>query len=257
MHHRTIVSFLLPGFALLLAGASGCRGMAHEAPASIVDRVLPMAKGQGFDGMDEAAIAAALARPVELELPARVLVVDLGREGLGEALTDALDQSPYFIPVPAMRGIQAPPDGELLAHMRLLAVRYRTPYVVIAGLQTNRDKSINVLSPLYLALVTIPFLPGFSVEVEGTVEAALLDVRTGTLLFGVTRDVEARDALVVMGEEWDAKRALDREIAKREAPAIVARFEQSARRTMEIRTAMLPPAAEPKGAPAPAPAPRR
>lgn len=247
--HRNHASLLVPALVALAAAAGGCRGVAHEAPASIVDRVLPMAKGQGFDGMDEAAIAAALARPVELELPARVLVVDLGHEGLGEALTDALDKSPYFIPIPAMRGIAPPQDGELLAHMRLLAVRYRTPYVVIAGLQTRRDKSINILSPLYLALVTIPFLPGFSIDVEGTVEAALLDVRTGTILFGVTRDVEASDALVTMDEDWDAKRALDREIAKREAPAIVARFEQSARRTLEIKTAMLPPA--PGGEPAP------
>ncbi len=205
----------------------------EESP--LVAKVFPQAQGTGFDRLDEAAVAAALARKVELEVPARVLVFDMGDFGLGEALANELSSSAYFATVPALKTL---PDEtgsqELLAHIRLLALRYRTPYVLLAGHRFQVEKGSNALCPLYAALVTLLFVPGGTVDVHGTIEAALVDVRTGTIVFAASRSVEDGDGFVLPGESWDATKALYREIVTREAPKLAAELDTAVKRSLTL-----------------------
>jgi hypothetical protein len=218
--------------------AAGCASAerAPEAP-TIVDKIFPEAKGTGLDGLDEKALAAALSRPVELELPARLLVVDFSGRDVGQAVADALQLSPFFVAVPALRELQLFDNrDEMLARLRLLAVRYRTPYVLLTNGYFTREEGPNVLSPLYAGLVTYFFVPGLSIEVRGRLEMALLDVRTGTILYGASRAAEGGDLFVRFGDEWESQREVEREIIAREAKALATLLENQSKRALDLGT---------------------
>lgn len=74
-----------------------------------------------------------------------------------------------------------------LKQLRLYAAQAKTDLVLFVGTSSNFHQDANILSPLYLGLVTIPFVPGQFVELTTYLEAYIIDVRNG-LLYSSYRD---------------------------------------------------------------------
>jgi hypothetical protein len=105
-------------------------------------------------------------------------------------LGEALDDSGLFEGVSEV-STDFPSDGSL-AGLRELAARYRAEYLLLYRHRFVDDAYANPWAASYLTLVTIPFVPGHTLETAGVVEATLLDVKSGTLLFTVFQRVHAK-----------------------------------------------------------------
>lgn len=74
-----------------------------------------------------------------------------------------------------------------LKQLRLYAAQAKTDLVLFVSTSTSFEQDVNILSPLYLGLVTIPFVPGKHVKLTTYLEAYVIDVRNG-LLYSSYRD---------------------------------------------------------------------
>lgn len=74
-----------------------------------------------------------------------------------------------------------------LKKLRLYAAQTKSDLVLFVSSSTHVQEDINILSPLYLGIVTIPFVPGKNSSITTYLEAYILDVRNG-LLYASYRD---------------------------------------------------------------------
>lgn len=74
-----------------------------------------------------------------------------------------------------------------LKKLRLYAAQTKSDLVLFISSSTTFNEDINILSPLYLGLVTIPFVPGQHAQLTTYLEAYIFDVRNG-LLYSSYRD---------------------------------------------------------------------
>jgi rhombotail lipoprotein len=204
----------LPLVAALATASAGCAANAQYAsaraaayapnePATPVplDHSLFARDPQG--SLTEEALQQILSSPIELDLPARVGVVPV----LGT--TDFHGPGPDYQTVPAgtsalaqsLRGADAftlvtevmpIPSGSLgVEALRQVAARYALRYIVLYKEQISQDSRVNALASLYATVIGALFIPGQTLEVSGYIEASMLDVKTGLLLFTVRRAVIA------------------------------------------------------------------
>ena len=106
-----------------------------------------------------------------------------------EVLAGALDDTGFFS-VTSEVSTDWPSDRSV-AGLRELAARYRTRYLLLYRHRFVERTRANGWAATYAALITIPFMPGQTLETAGVMEATLFDVRTGSLLFTVYERVYA------------------------------------------------------------------
>ncbi|RMH36843.1 MAG: hypothetical protein D6689_21705 [Deltaproteobacteria bacterium] len=197
--------------------------------------------------LSEDALQRVLASELELDLPARIGVLPV---------VDAVDwrgPSPSYDPAPAalaplVRGLRgdepffhvtemmAIPSGALgMEALREIAARYHLRYVLLYRESIATRERANPWAIGYATIVGALFLPGDTLSVDGYVEASLLDVKTGLLLFTVRRRVSGRRRTNVW-HTGDKLADLRRRAAERAAPSLakdvrqaVYEFERAAR----------------------------
>jgi hypothetical protein len=207
--------------AFLLAG--GCAVVTAPSDGAALDRLLPAVKGRGLDGMDEGAVSRELARPLELELPARVLVVGLGDGGpaLAVEVADGLASAPHLVPVPALQSLAAEQNGDtLMQRLRLLAIRHRTPYIAVVCENVERRAGRNALALLYALVLPLACVPGDTERLVGSLEAALIDARTGAVAVAVASRVDAEAGFVFLWDDDDSYDALVAGVRQSEGRAL-------------------------------------
>jgi hypothetical protein len=218
---------------LALALLAGCGGASYQsaraAPAAPVDRSLFARHPSGQ--LAEEDLQRLLASPVELALPARVGVLPI------VTAEDWRGPSPDWKRVPAgvapfaraLRGAEPfglvtemlpIPSGALgMEALREAAARYALRYVLLYREGIRLRERANGWAAGYATLVGMLFLPGQTLEVDGYLEASLLDVKTGLLLFTVRRNVGAtrRSTLFYTGTKLEE---MQTRLAARFAPAL-------------------------------------
>jgi hypothetical protein len=234
------------------ARAPSAPAMTAEPP---VDRSL-FARDPGGQ-LSEDALQRLLSSPVELEMPARVGVLpivtaedwrgpspDWRRVPAGvAAFAAALRGAEPFTLVTEMLPI---PSGALgMEALREAAARYALRYVLLYREGIRQRERLSGVAALYATVVGMLFLPGQTLEVDGYMEASLLDVKTGLLLFTVRRNVNARRSsnLWYTGSKLEALQA---RVATRFAPELasdvrgdVARFAEAVRAENDRKAAAL------------------
>lgn len=84
-------------------------------------------------------------------------------------------------------GYNQAPEPINLKQLRLYAAQAKSDLVLFVSTSSNVHQDANILSPLYVGLITIPFVPGQYVELTTYLEAYIIDVRNG-LLYSSYRD---------------------------------------------------------------------
>jgi len=152
--------------------------------------------------LSEDALQRILAAPIELELPARVGVVAVTTatdwRGPGPdqrvptgmaALVWRLRRDAAFSLVTQTMVI---PSGALgMEALREVAARYRLRYVLLYREVLVKKSRLNAYAWGYITGLGALFLPGQRQEVYGYIEASMLDVKTGTLMFTTRRSIDA------------------------------------------------------------------
>ncbi len=158
---------------------------------------------------------------VELGFPARVGVVTLGEPFRAEAtapigqqsivgptMVRALDGSPHFSHVTDVSTGLPNPQG--VEGLRTIAARYRVRYLLVCNVTTEDASHLNNWAWLYPTVVGFFVAPGMTVGSQGLLEASLMDVKTGTVLFTATQPFASSSTSWVIGSsrhhaEVDAK----------------------------------------------------
>ena len=68
-----------------------------------------------------------------------------------------------------------------LKKLRLYAAQAKSDLVLFISTSHSFKEDVNILSPLYAGLITIPFIPGQNVRLDSFMEAYIIDVRNGFL----------------------------------------------------------------------------
>ena len=205
-----------------LAPAGGAEGLARS-----------LFEPRGGSGLGEADIARILDAPFVLKLPARVGVVALERgfspgaprcadAGLAalRALTEALEGT--RIVSLASEVAAELPTGQGIEGLRELAARYRAAYLVLYSERIEDRSHPSGWAALWPTIVGGLVTPSVALEGGGRVEASLLDVRTGTVLFTVQEPVRFSALHLPIGSA-EAYRALERRSADGAAKVLAAR----------------------------------
>jgi hypothetical protein len=213
-------------FLALLALTAGCAASprALRPPemeplpvmATTPDKPAPLAEDlfrqDAAGNVSEEALRRILEAPVFLEEGARVGVVRVASRyevdgeiplgGTTGALADVVQSSGLF-EVASEVSTDFPADRGL-AGLRELAARYRAEYLLLYRHRFIERSWINGWGAAFVTLIGIPFVPANTLETAGVVEATLLDVKSGTLLFTVFERMHHR------GEEnvWQNERKL-------------------------------------------------
>jgi hypothetical protein len=198
---------------------------------------------RGSSSLSEADIARILDAPIELKLPARVGVAALAepfeprapaRVGAGLAATRALGEALEGTKLVSVATDVATslPAGSGVEGLRELAARYRTPYLVLYSERFEDRSHGNGWSALWITVVGGLLTPSRTLKAEGVLEASLLDVRTGTILFTVQEPAAFESTHLPIG----AGAAFDDELRKaanaatgRLAERVVAKLQRIAR----------------------------
>jgi putative transposon-encoded protein len=229
--------------ALLLAGcASAPFFQAKEVVAPVAGGAVPaaqlthslFAKPLDRDNLSEEVIQRVLAAPVEPEFPARAGVVVLdapftrrayaslepGDEG-PQVLAREIERSRHFVMVSDISPYLA--NGQHIESLREVATRYRLKYLIVLNTRYVDRSSYNHWGWGWLTLLAIPFLPAYTLQTAGLMEATLMDVQTGTFLFTTQIHLQARDRVTPFGT--DAKLGeLQRQAGRRAAELLARRF---------------------------------
>ena len=119
--------------------------------------------------------------------------------GVPEVLAGALDGTGFF--EIASEVSTSWPSSIGVPGLRELAARYQTRYLLLYRHRFVERERPNGWAATYPLLVTIPFMPGKTLETAGVLEATMFDVRTGTILFTVYERVHAISDENVWGNE--------------------------------------------------------
>jgi hypothetical protein len=199
------------------APADYAASVAESAPPPSLDRSLFAQRGSS--GLSEADLGRILDAPMELRLPARIGVAALavpfqplpparleGGVEASRALGEALEGS-GLVTVATSVATQLPTGGGLEG-LRELAARYRAPYLLLYSERFEDRSHCNGLSVLWITVIGGLLTPSRTLAAEGVLEASLLDVRTGTLLFTVQEHLSFSSAHLPIGASaaWDALR---------------------------------------------------
>lgn len=210
---KTRLSLLLSALPLLtLLTACGAAApmsvaapMAAPAPVAVLDRSLFTKDANGALG--EGDLQHVLSTPIDLQFPARVGVVPLAqafdphgpvsigtRSVAARDLATALIGGPHYSHVSDV-STELPNSGGIEG-LRLIAARYRLRYLLLYSERFEDSTHLNGWAWLYPTVIGMFVAPGVTVESSGLVQADLLDVRTGTILFSVVEPMQVHE------KEW-------------------------------------------------------
>ena len=141
--------------------------------------------------LDEAQLREILLSPVFLEDKARIGVLpvasgyeadpDLPVDGVPGALEKALTESGHFEVVSEVTTDW--PHAGTLGGMREMAARYRAEYLLLYRSRFVSRSHANGWAVTWLTILGGLVFPHRTIEVAGVMEATMLDVKTGTILF--------------------------------------------------------------------------
>ena len=179
--------------------------MEAPAPVAVLQRSLFNKDAGGALG--EGDLQHVLSTPIDLQFPARIGVVPLAqafdphepvsigtRSVAARDLTTSLIGGPHYSHVSDV-STELPNTGGIEG-LRLIAARYRLRYLLLYSERLEDSTHLNGWAWLYPTVVGMFLAPGVTVESSGLVQADLLDVRTGTILFSVVEPMK------VHGKEW-------------------------------------------------------
>ncbi len=198
----------------LLAGCASAAPPAPAAPPPPAAAAAPLTRSyftKDTNGaLSEDALQHVLATPIDLQFPARIGVVPLAapfesrgsaslvtRGAASKELATALASDPHFTHVSDI-STDLPTSGGIEG-LRLLAARYRMRYLLLYTERFEDETHLNGLAWLYPTLLGMFVAPGVTVESRGLVEADLLDVRTGTVLFSVMEPLHVTSKELMVG----------------------------------------------------------
>ncbi|MSP25987.1 MAG: hypothetical protein EXR75_12670 [Myxococcales bacterium] len=183
--------------------------------------------------LSEDALQEILARPIDLQLPARVGVVPLTepfspehpvrirtRSVAARHLAKNLLGHEHYSHVSDITTELPRPGG--IEGLRVLAARYRVRYLLLYSERFEDDSHFNGWAAFYPTLIGLLVAPGYTVESHGLAQVDMLDVRTGTLLFTVVEPMHVSEKEWLAGSERAHKNA--------QVDAAVVAAEQLARR---------------------------
>jgi len=205
---------------IVLAAAlalSGCGSAAYQAKfdAPIVRAGAPMPEvldrshfsKDANAWIGESDLQKVLSTPIDLHFPARVGVVPLGkpfdskdgaslsvRATAAEELARNLAGSDVFTHVSDV-STDIPNQGGIEG-LRALAARYRLRYLVLYTERFEDETHLNGWAWLYPTIIGMFAAPGVTLKSRGVLQADLLDVRTGTILYTVLQP------LSISAEQW-------------------------------------------------------
>jgi rhombotail lipoprotein len=206
---------------LLSLAAMGCGAAPHQvaispaaeamrapAPAPVLDRSLFSRDVSGT--VSETDLQRMLDARLDLSFPARVGVVTLAEPFRAEAgaplsqqsivgadVVHALKGSEHFAQVTNVSTDLPNPQG--LEGLRTIAARYRIRYLLLCSVRAENHNHLNNWAWLYPTVLGFFAAPGLTVSSEGMMQASLLDVRTGTVLFTATEPYESSSVTWVIG----------------------------------------------------------
>ena len=222
--------------ALTACGASAPTMVASEARApvaapAVLDRSLFAKDGSGALG--EGDLQHVLSTPIDLQFPARIGVVPLatafdpkGEVSIGTRSVAARDLATALIGGPNYSHVsdvstELPNTGGIEG-LRLIAARYRLRYLLLYSERFEDSTHLNGWAWLYPTVIGMFVAPGVTVESSGLVQADLLDVRTGTILFSVVEPMRVHEKEWMIGAgrshkelQGEAASAAAKRLAKR------------------------------------------
>ncbi|HEY4116562.1 MAG TPA: hypothetical protein VGM56_01850 [Byssovorax sp.] len=268
MNARQVLFASVAPVALALAG---CAAEAPPMPARaaaaadvvakppILERSLYAKDATG--ALSEHDMQKVLESPIDLVFPARVGVVPLGQafdasskasiaieSTASEQFAASLRGNPSFAQVshistdlPATAGIEG---------LRTIAARYRIRYLVLYTERFEDATHLNAWAWTYPTILGMFVTPGVTVASRGLVEADMIDVRTGTVLFSVLEPMEVSEKELMVGaarshkelQEEAAAKAAKKLAAKVSAQthALVAAADDAARNGSRATVRILP-----------------
>jgi rhombotail lipoprotein len=183
--------------------------------------------------LTESELQHVLEAPVDLQFPARVGVVPLAypfdasyrssiatRSIASKRFAAALVGNPHFSHVSDVSTELPKTPG--IEGLRLLAARYRLRYLLLYSERWEDGTHVNGLAALYPTLIGMFVVPGVTVESNGLLQADLLDVRTGTVLFSAMEPIHVRSKELMVGAAR-AHRELQTKAAAEAAKQLAAR----------------------------------
>ncbi|MBI2390759.1 MAG: hypothetical protein HYV09_14310 [Deltaproteobacteria bacterium] len=206
----------LASLLLFMSFLAGCGGSAPRvAPPSAATPVPPApvlthsVYGPG-GSVTEGDLQTSLASSIDLQLPARLGIVPLAapfepkgkvpmraRHVAATDLGQALMGTRFFTQVsdvdtdlPNVGGIEG---------LRAIATRYRVRYLLLYTQRFEDATHLNGWAWTYPTVIGMFVAPAVTVESSGVVQADLLDVRTGTILFTVAEPVGVSSMQFMIG----------------------------------------------------------
>lgn len=202
----------LPLAALL----SGCGMAPPPSAASPRAEASPAPLARSFYAKDasgalsESDLQHVLESPIDLQFPARIGVVPLAQAFDAQSKASittrsiasrdfalALSGNPNFSHVSDV-STELPNSGGIEG-LRVIAARYRLRYLLLYSERFEDDTHLNGLAWLYPTLLGVFVSPGVTVESRGLLQADLLDVRTGTVLFSVVEPMHVSSKELAIG----------------------------------------------------------
>lgn len=178
------------------------------APAPVLDRSLFSRDVSG--SVSETDLQKILDARLELTFPARVGVVTLAQpfraeQGaplsqqaiVGAEIVESLKGSNHFAHVTHVSTDLPNPKG--LEGLRTIAARYRVRYLLLCSAHAENRNHLNNWAWLYPTVLGFFAVPGLTVSSQGMLQASLLDVRTGTVLFTATEPFSTSSVTWVIG----------------------------------------------------------
>lgn len=161
-------------------------------------------------GLAEGDLQTVLSSPIDLQLPARLGVVPLAepfdpkkpatlstRHLAAQGLAAGVAESKWWSQVSDVSTDLPSPGG--IEGLRVIAARYRVRYLLLFSQRFEDATHLNGWAWLYPTVLGMFVAPGVTVESRGVVQADLLDVRTGTILFTAVEPVHVHEKALMIG----------------------------------------------------------
>ncbi len=131
-------------------------------------------------------------QPVQLDLPARVSVVQIGEIAPPQSMLRALRaQKQLFCQVSPQSGMEGDAQGEpqrRLEQMRVMAQSTGTEYLLVFGGNVDSGSQATGLAALNLTVIGCFVAPGTAVAVDGKAAGSLVDNRTGRVVMNFSSE---------------------------------------------------------------------
>jgi rhombotail lipoprotein len=259
----------LPLLALLVGCGAEAPPRPAMAPAAAAAAPAPLARSfyskDPSGSLSESDMQHVLETPVDLQFPARLGVVPLAapfdarahatlqvRAVASRDFASALAGDRHFSHVSDI-STDLPNEGGIEG-LRVIAARYRMRYLLLYSERFEDQTHLNGLAWLYPTFLGMFVVPGVTVESQGLVQADLLDVRSGTVLFSVVEPIHVTSKELMVGAAR-AHRELQNKAAGEAAKRLASRVTAQTNQIVAYADEMAAPGARDRHPPRLLPAP--